>query len=333
MLGLLSCNPSVLDTLSNHQTTDGPLTAPKHSKKVTSAIPKSPNVISDEACPDEIVRSRLWANIEPHAHTAFAAARVEWTHLLDDGKLGPLLINNHTTTMLTISPKQERTASSTAARDSASRTRRTHLVDVNTIKNSMHLHHEQTAISDIHDTPPASYRVAPKALRGQRVAPGRGTHPHLGRQRPVSTLTARVTSWSRRRRSRPPSRARIRLRLLFSLRGGSMPRSGGWRRPGRSPPARPTPPAHARDFPPVVRGTPRALPGSLRGLSDDTNSKGRWIRSRDDFDSASRRSPGAPGMASGTPSVPAAGRFEWRTPSHPVRGDRDDLASGRGAHE
>ncbi|MCJ1322522.1 hypothetical protein MMC15_007871 [Xylographa vitiligo] len=176
--------------------------------------------------------------------------------------------------MLTISPKQEPIASSTAARDSASRTRRTHLVDVNTIKNSMHLHHEQTAISDIHDTPPASYRVAPKALRGQRGAPGRGTHPHLGRQRPVRILTARATSWSRRSISRPPSRARIRLRLLFSLRGGSMPRSEGWRRPGRSAPARPTPPDRAREFPPVVRRTPRALPGSLRGLSDDATSKG-----------------------------------------------------------
>ncbi|MCJ1397212.1 hypothetical protein MMC11_000404 [Xylographa trunciseda] len=179
-------NPSVLETLFNHQTTSWPLIANKHLEKVISAIMKCHSNVFKESCSDEIVRNSLWAKIEPDAHAAFEAARVELTHLLNDERYGPLLTNNHYYADNLAKARADRFVNGLKRlgfKDLAD-----NYVNFNTIKNSMHLSNEQTAIYDIHDTLQAYYKVAQKRFV-DNVANQVVERNLMGPKGPVSILT------------------------------------------------------------------------------------------------------------------------------------------------
>ncbi|MCJ1383813.1 hypothetical protein MMC17_006927 [Xylographa soralifera] len=150
------------------------------------AIIKCHSIVFVKVCSDEIIRGRLGAKIDPDIRDALKAARDELTKLLDDERHGPLLTNNHYFADNLTKARADRFVNS--LKSLGFKDLQNNFVDFKTIKNSMHLSNEQTAIYDIHDTFQAYYKVALKRFV-DNVSNQVVERNLMGPKGPVSILT------------------------------------------------------------------------------------------------------------------------------------------------
>lgn len=151
-------NPSVLETLFKHQTSKWQGIAEVHIDEVVEVIQNCNDVFFKDICPDENVREKIRARVDPDIDSSFHAAREELDILLRDERQGPLLTNNNQFADNLNTARSDRFINGLKKlgfTDGQSK-----VINFDQMKTSLHLNNLDQSVYDIHDTLKAYYDVA-----------------------------------------------------------------------------------------------------------------------------------------------------------------------------
>ncbi|MCJ1259264.1 hypothetical protein MMC24_007100 [Lignoscripta atroalba] len=179
-------NPSVLEVLFQHQTTNWENIAENHIAHVIELIEDCNAGLFDAVCLDQYVKDKLRSLIETSTKEAIDAAGEELSIVLKDERSGPLLTNNHYYADNLNAARADRFVNGLKKLgfvDGADQR-----IDFKRMKSSVHLSNETSAIYDIHDSLKAYYKVALKRFI-DNVAIQVIERNLLGEKGPVSIFT------------------------------------------------------------------------------------------------------------------------------------------------